>query len=107
MSWVYLGMAIVLEVAGTSMMKWSEGFERLLPSILLFVLFGLSLAAETLAMREIDVIVTYAVWSGVGTALISLVGVILFGEPMTVLKGISLVLIVAGVFGLNAGGPPH
>lgn len=104
MGWVYLVLAIVLEVAGTTSMKLSEGFTRLYPSVAIFVLYGLAFASLTLALKSFDVSVAYAVWAGLGVALISLVGVLYFGEPLTVLKLGSLALIVAGVVGLNLGG---
>lgn len=107
MTWIYLALAILLEVAGTTCMKLSEGFTRLVPSILLFVLYTLSFGMLTLALKRIDVSVAYAVWSGVGTALIATIGVLWFKEPMTALKLISLALIIVGVVGLNLGGGAH
>lgn len=102
--WFYLVVAIVLEVAGTSAMKLSEGFTRPGPSAAILVLYGVSLYLFTLALKKIDVSVAYAVWSGVGTAMIALVGVLWFREPVTALKMVSLLLIIAGVIGLNLGG---
>jgi len=107
MTWIYLALAILLEVAGTTCMKLSEGFTKLVPSILLFVLYTLSFGMLTLALKRIDVSVAYAVWSGVGTALIATIGVLWFKEPMTALKLISLALIIIGVVGLNLGGGTH
>ena len=102
--WAYLVLAIVLEVAGTTSMKLSEGFTRFGPAVAVAVLYGASIYLLTLALERIDVSVAYAVWSGVGTALIAAIGVLWFREPLTALKLISLVLIVAGVVGLNLGG---
>jgi small multidrug resistance pump len=101
MSWWILIIAIVLEVSGTICMKLSEGFTKVGPSIamLIFYLFGLALLA--VALRKIDVSVAYAIWSGLGTALIAVVGMIWFKEPITTLKFLSLVLIILGVVGLN------
>ncbi len=107
MTWLFLVLAILLEVAGTTCMKLSEGFTRLTPSILLFVFYTLSFGMLTLALKRIDVSVAYAVWSGVGTALIATIGVLWFKEPMTALKLISLALIIIGVVGLNLGGGTH
>jgi small multidrug resistance pump len=104
MSWLFLLAAILLEVAGTSMMNLAEGFTKLVPSALIFLLYALSLAALTVSLKQIDLSVAYAVWSGLGTALIALIGVLWFREPLTALKIGSLVLIVAGVVGLNLGG---
>jgi small multidrug resistance pump len=88
-------------------MKLSEGFTKLVPSILLFAFYALSLGMLTLALKRIDVSVAYAVWSGVGTALIATIGVLWFREPATALKLISLALIVIGVVGLNLSGGAH
>jgi len=107
MTWIYLALAILLEVAGTTCMKLAEGLTRLVPSILLFVFYTLSFGMLTLALKRIDVSFAYAVWSGVGTALIATIGVLWFKEPMTALKLISLALIIIGVVGLNFSGGAH
>jgi small multidrug resistance pump len=101
--WLALSGAIVLEVAGTTSMKLSQGFSRPLPSVLLFGFYGMSFTLMTFAVKKIDMSVSYAIWSGVGTSLIALIGFGWFKEPMTTLKIVSIVLIVAGVLGLNAG----
>lgn len=100
--WLSLGGAILLEVAGTTSMKLSYGFTRPLPSVLLFVFYAMSFTLMTIAVKKIDMSVSYAIWSGVGTALIAVIGIGWFKEPLTTLKIVSIVLIVAGVFGLNA-----
>lgn len=107
MSWLYLTLAILLEVCGTTSMKLSQGFTKLGPSILIFVFYCFSFASLTLALKRIDVSVAYAVWSGVGTALIATLGILWFREPLTGLKMVSLGLIIAGVVGLNLGGGAH
>lgn len=100
-SWVFLICAIFLEVAGTSCMKLSGGFSRLIPSILIFVFYGLSFTALTFALKKIDLSIAYAVWSGIGTAVIAVIGFTWFRESMTALKVVSIGLIIAGVVGLN------
>ena len=107
MAWLYLVAAIVTEVIGTTSMKFAEGFTRLIPSILVFVFYGLSLVALTLALKRIDVSVAYAVWSGLGTAMIAAIGLLVFKEPLTLVKMLSLLCIIAGVIGLNAAGGIH
>ena len=101
--WLCLAGAIVLEIAGTTSMKLSQGFTRTLPSILLFVFYALSFALMTVAVKRIDMSVSYAIWSGVGTMLIALIGVYAFGESLTRVQVVSIVLIIAGVIGLRAG----
>ena len=100
MSWIYLICAIVLEVAGTTNMKLSQGFTKLLPSILMFVFYGISFAFLTLALKKIDVSITYAIWAGLGTALVAAIGILWFKEPATAIKIASLGLIIIGVVGL-------
>jgi small multidrug resistance pump len=103
-AWIFLILAILFEVAGTTSMKLSEGFSRLIPSILLFVFYAASFVAVTFALEKIDISVAYAVWSGVGTALITIVGILFFRETVTVLKIVSIIIIIIGVVGLNLAG---
>ena len=101
MAWLQLALAILLEVAGTTSMKLSSGFERLIPSVLMFVFYLLSFVVFTYALKRIEVSIAYAVWSGVGTVLITLVGAYLFKEPLGWVKLVSIFLIVTGVVGLR------
>ena len=97
----YLMLAILAEVAGTTSIKLSEGFTRLVPSVAIFVFYGLSLGMLNLALKEIDLSFAYAVWSGVGMALIAMVGIYWFSEPIGTLKVMSLGLIAVGIVGLH------
>ena len=101
--WLLLVSAIALEVAGTTSMKLSQGFTRLVPSVLLFVCYVASFVALTLALKKIVVSVAYAVWAGVGTALVAAIGIVYFREELTALKLVSLLFIIVGVVGLNLG----
>jgi small multidrug resistance pump len=101
--WSCLALAITLEIAGTTSMKLSQGFTRPLPSVLLFVFYALSFALMTVAVKRIDMSVSYAIWSGVGTAVITLIGVYAFGETLSAVQIASIALIIAGVIGLRAG----
>jgi small multidrug resistance pump len=100
-SYFLLLLAIGFEVCGTTCMKLSEGFSKLLPSILIFVFYALSFSLFTLALKGIDVSIAYAIWAGMGTALITVVGIFWFKEPVNALKMLSLFVVVAGVIGLN------
>jgi len=102
--WLYLIVAIVFEVAGTTFMKFSEGFTKTIPSVMMFVFYILSLVALTYALKKIDMGMAYAVWAGVGTALITLIGIVFFKEPSSMLKIVSIVFIIAGVVGLHLSG---
>ena len=101
MSWFYLLLAIGLEVCGTTCMKLSDGFAKPVPSVLIFVFYGLSIVSLTLAVKHIDISISYAVWSGLGTGLMALIGIAWFGEPLTAIKVVGLALIIAGVVGVN------
>ncbi|WP_291010953.1 multidrug efflux SMR transporter [Hydrogenophaga sp.] len=101
-AWAVLGGAILLEVAGTTCMRLSEGFTRLTPSVLIFVFYALSFALNTLVIRVLGLSVVYGVWSGVGTVLTALIGVYYFKEPATAIKLVSIGLIIIGVMGLHS-----
>lgn len=102
--WLYLAGAIMLEVAGTTSMKLSHGFTKIVPSVLIFMFYISSFVALTFALKKIDVSSAYAIWSGVGTALITFIGIAYFREPATIVKLVSIVLIILGVVGLNLSG---
>lgn len=104
--WLYLAIAITLEICGTTCMKLSHSFTRPVPSVLLFLCYGSSLAMMTLAVRYLEIGVVYAVWSGVGTAVIATIGVILFHEALSVTKVTCILLIVTGVVGLQLNSRP-
>jgi small multidrug resistance pump len=101
MPWIYLTAAILLEVAGITSMKLSRGFSELLPSVAVPLFYVLSAAAVILALKRLDLSVTYAVWSGVGTALAAMISVAYFREPLTLIKIASLGLVILGVVGLS------
>ncbi|MCL7411708.1 MAG: multidrug efflux SMR transporter [Methanosarcinaceae archaeon] len=94
-------MAIIFEVSGTTFMKLSESFTKTLPSILMVVFYVLSFGLLTLALKKIDVSIAYAIWAGMGTVFIATVGILWFKEPVSVLKIISLGLVIIGVVGLH------
>ncbi|QYJ14558.1 Nicotine metabolites export pump subunit NepA [Rubrobacter xylanophilus DSM 9941] len=104
MSWLLLLGAIAAEVAGTFSLKLSEGLSRLGPSLMVAAFYGLSFYLLALVLKRMDVGVAYAVWSGLGTALVAIVGIALFGEELTAVKTLALALIIAGVMLLNLSG---
>lgn len=103
-SWIYLVLAIAFEVAGTTSLKLSDGLSRPVPSVAMFVLYVLSFASLSFALKELEVGIVYAIWAGIGTAAITLIGVWWFQESLTPLKIVSIALIIAGVVGLNLAG---
>ena len=96
--WLILAIAIFLELSGTICLKLSYGFSRLFPSIgvICFYLGSFVLMAQSLKTLEVGIV--YAIWSGVGTALIAVVGVLAFGESITAFKILGLLLIIGGTF---------
>ncbi len=101
MGWILLIVAIVLEVAGTTNMKLSEGFSKLVPSVLVLFFYALSIIALTFAVNRLEVSVAYAVWSGMGTALVAVIGLWFFQESLTSTKVVALGLIIVGVVMLH------
>ncbi len=104
MAWLYLVLAIATEVAGTVALKLTDGFTRVLPSAVVVAGYGLSFAFLALTLRTLSLGVTYAVWAGIGTAAIALIGMVALGEPVSGVRLASVGLIVAGVVGLNLAG---
>ena len=88
-------------------MKLADGFSRLLPSIFVFVFYGMSLASLTVALKKIEVGTAYAVWAGSGTGLIAVIAWWWFDEAMTAAKIACLGMIVVGVVGLNLLSESH
>ena len=107
MHWIYLTFAIVFEVAGTTCMKLANGFSKAVPSVLMGVFYTASFGLLTLALKKVDISVAYAIWSGVGTALIASVGILWFGEPITIARTCGMVAIIIGVVLLNLSGGTH
>ncbi|MEI6445919.1 MAG: multidrug efflux SMR transporter [Nostocales cyanobacterium ELA583] len=100
-SWLYLIAAIVFEVSGTTCMKLSEEFTKIIPSMFIFVFYGLCLTFLTLSLRTIPMSVVYSIWSGLGTLIIATISVIWFHESLTLVKIISMSFIIIGIIGLN------
>ena len=101
MNWLYLGIAIVSEVIGTSALKSSESFTRLYPSLLVLIGYGLSFYFLSLTLASIPIGIAYAVWSGVGIVLVSLIGLVVFGQKLDMAALFGIALICAGVVVLN------
>lgn len=104
MAWIYLMAAIVFEIGGTSALKMSQGFTHVTPSLLIFPAYAISFVFLTLAVKVIPISIAYAVWSGVGTAMIAAIGILWFREPATVSKLVFLAIIIVGVVGLQLSG---
>ncbi|HEX6881569.1 MAG TPA: multidrug efflux SMR transporter [Terriglobales bacterium] len=101
MYWIWLFVAILLEVAATVFMKLSDGFSKLVPTLIMALLYGISFFPLAIALKKMDVGVAYAVWSAVGTALVTTLGMFLFHEKVSAIKVGGIALIILGVVALN------
>ncbi|GAA2955646.1 MULTISPECIES: multidrug efflux SMR transporter [Streptomycetaceae] len=104
MGYGLLAAAIAAEVAGTTAMKYSEGFTRLWPSLGTVVGYALAFTLLAQTLKTLSVGTAYAIWAGVGTAAVAAIGIIWMGESAGPAKLAGLALIVAGVVVLNLGG---
>lgn len=101
MAWLYLFLAGLFEVAWAIGLKYTDGFSRLVPSLLTVAAMALSLGLLGLALKSLPVGTAYAVWTGVGAVGTAALGICLFSEPATALRLSCIGLIVAGIVGLK------
>ncbi len=101
MSWILLTLAGLLEIVWAVGLKYTEGFSRPLPSVLVVVAIGASMLLLAMAMRTLPVSTAYAIWTGIGIAGTAIVGMVMLGESVSVQKLISLMLIMVGILGLR------
>ena len=104
MAWVLLIVAGLFETGFAVALKYSDGFSRLVPSVLFVVFAVLSFTLLNLALRTLPVGTAYAVWTGIGAAGTALLGIVLLGEPVSVARLASIALIVVGVVSLQLTG---
>ncbi|MFC7327622.1 DMT family transporter [Marinactinospora rubrisoli] len=107
MAWVLVIVAGMLETVFAVSLKQSAGFSRLWPSVLFVVAAAGSFTLLALALRTLPVGSAYAVWTGIGAAGTAVFGMLFLGDPVQVLRIVSIVLIVAGVVGLQLAGGGH
>jgi len=104
LAWIYLAAAIASEVVGTLFLRFTDGFTKPVPSVLVIATYALSLWLTALALRQLEISLAYAVWAGVGTAVVAVIGMAALGESVNALKLASIVLVIGGVVGLNLSG---
>lgn len=105
MAWFYLALAGLFEVGWAIGLKYTEGFTKLVPSVLTALSMIASVLLLGLALKTLPVGTGYAVWTGIGTVGTALLGIALFGEPATVLRLSCIGLIVVGILGLKFAAP--
>lgn len=99
--WILLAIAILAEVVGTSALKASEGFSRPWPSVVVVLGYAVAFYCLSLVLRSIPVGVAYAIWSGLGIVLITLVAWVVYGQTIDLPALLGMGLIIAGVLVLN------
>ena len=97
MTYVYLALAIIAEVAATSALKASEEFSRLIPSLIVVVGYSVAFYFMTLVLRVMPVGVTYAIWSGLGIVLVTVAGFFLYRQTPDIPAMLGMGLIISGV----------
>ena len=107
MAWALLVVAGLFETGFAVTLKLSEGFRRPVPTVAFLVCGGLSFWMLSQALRTLPVGTAYAVWTGIGAVGTAVVGMAAFGDPVTVLRLVSIALVVAGVVGLNLSSSGH
>lgn len=103
-AYLLLLFAIISEVVGSSLLKATDGFRKPLPTLGVVAGYGIAFYALSLTLLTLPLGLTYAVWSGLGTALTAMVGVIVYKEGFDSRKFAGIAMIIAGVILLNAGG---
>ena len=99
MAWVALGVAIAFEVAGTLLLRMSEGFTRLTPALAAMLAYWACFAFAGIAMRSIPLTVVYSIWAGVGIALMTVIAALWLHEEMSALKIVFIAMICVGAVG--------
>lgn len=107
MTIIYLIIAILFESGWALTMKMSDGFSRWGYAAATVALYLLSVAFLALATRKMELGVAYAIWAGSGVALIAIASAFLFKEPISLVRGVSIALIIAGIIGLQLSGAGH
>jgi len=105
MAWIYLAVAGLFECGWAIGLKYTDGFTRLVPSVLTVLSMIVSFWLLSIAMKTIPVGTAYAVWTGIGAVGVAILGMILFGESRDVMRIVCLVLIVSGIVGLKLVSP--
>ncbi|GAB0169322.1 multidrug efflux SMR transporter [Lysinibacillus sp. CTST325] len=101
--YLFLALSIVSEVIATTMLKFSEAFTILGPSIAVAVGYGISFYSLSLCLKTLPLSLAYAIWSGIGTALTVIVGIVVWGDIFNLYSALGIILIIGGVILLNIG----
>lgn len=100
-SWIFLAVAIFAEVVATSALKSSDGFTKLVPSVVVGIGYGVAFYFLSLSLKSIPVGIAYAVWAGLGIVLVAAIAWIFHGEKLDLWGFVGIALIIGGVAVLN------
>jgi len=106
MAWAYLVVAGLFECGWAIGLKYTEGFSKLVPSLLTVVSMAVSLGLLSMAMKSIPIGTAYAIWTGIGAVGVAILGMLLFSEPRSMLRLLCLLLIISGIVGLKLVSSP-
>ena len=101
MKWIFLSIAIVAEVMATTALKSAEGFTKLVPSIIVIAGYGTAFFFLSITLKSIPVGIAYAIWSGVGIILITIIAYFVYKQSLDVPAVIGILFIIAGVLVIN------
>jgi small multidrug resistance pump len=107
MKWLYLILAIIFEASGTTLLKASDGLSKIHISVLLIIFYILSLKFFAMSLKYIEIGIAYALWSGIGIIILTIIGIALFKEDLSFLKVLFIIFIVTGAVGLNMINKTH
>ena len=107
MPYIFLAIAIVTEIIGTSFLKAAEGFTKLWPTLGTLISFGICFYFLSVTMKYLPLNISYATWAGLGLVLTTIVSVVIFKESLNLISIFSIILIITGVVLLNVFGASH
>ena len=102
--YVYLSISIITEIIGTLCLKLSEGFTVLIPSIIVVIGYGIAFYMLGKALKFMPLSLAYAIWSGVGTAVTAIIGIMIFDDPLSIGVVFGIVCIIFGIVLMNSSG---
>lgn len=104
---IYLGLAIVLELLGTTFLKYTMGFTKLTPSLVVVAAYSAAFYFLSRSLLFIDLNIAYATWAGIGVVAAAIISMLVFNESINIIGAIGMVLVVSGVVILNLYSPSH
>lgn len=107
MGFLYLGFAIAMELLGTTFLKYTAGFTKLTPSLIVVASYTCAFYSLAKSLQFIDLNVAYATWAGIGIVAAAIISILVFNESINAIGAVGMALVVSGVVLLNLYGPSH